>query len=67
MSPPGFLYTSYDDHILYHKTDMNIDNLQEITEVVQADNKCGVKLYFKGAPLPFPNNFVKIVFYVKLA
>ena len=46
---------------------MNIDNLQEITEVVKADNKCGVKLYFKGAPLPFPNNFVKIVFYVKLA
>lgn len=46
---------------------MNTDNMQEIPEAFKADNKLHVKLYFKGAPLPFPIYFVKIVFYVKLA
>ena len=47
--------------------DMNTDKKQEITEVLKADNKLCVKFYFKGAPLPLPNNFVKIVSYVKLS
>ena len=46
---------------------MNTSNMQEITKIFNADNKLRVKLYFKGALLPFPNNLVKIVCYVKFA
>ena len=52
-SPHGYLFTRYDDHVVFHKIVLNELYVPEVTACIRVDHKFHVKLFLRGSPVPF--------------
>ena len=54
LTPPGYTFAKYEDHVIFYKIEHNELSIPQVTECIIIDDKLHVKLYFKGSPLPLP-------------
>ena len=52
LTPSGYTFTKYDDHIVYYQMEINELSVPEVTGCIHVDRDLHVKLFFKGSPLP---------------
>ena len=52
LTPSGYTFTKYDDHIVYYQMEIHELSVPEVTGCIRVDRDLHVKLFFKGSPLP---------------
>ena len=52
LTPPGYTFQKYDDHVVLYHFEINVLNVPEVTNCVRVDRDFHVKLFYKGSPLP---------------
>ena len=52
-----YLYTKYEDHVVFHKIVLNELHVPEVTDCIRVDDKLHVKLFLRGSPVPLPQWF----------
>ena len=57
LTPPGYTFQKYDDHVVFYHLETNMLNVPEVTDCVRVDRDLHVKLFYKGSPLPLPQWF----------
>ena len=57
MTPPGYAFQKYDDHVVFYCLETNVLNVPEVTACMRVDRDLHVKLFYKGSPLPLPRRF----------
>ena len=57
LTPPGYTFQKYDDHVVFYHLETNVLNVPEVTDCVRVDRDLHVKLFYKGSPLPLPQWF----------
>ena len=57
MTPPGYTFQKYDDHVVFYCLETNVWNVPEVTACMRVDRDLHVKLFYKGSPLPLPRWF----------
>ena len=57
LTPSGYTFTKYDDHIVYYQMEINELSVPEVKGCIRVDRDLHVKLFFKGSPLPLPQWF----------
>ena len=55
--PHGYLFTKYEDHVVFHKIILNELHVPEVTACIQVDDKLHVKLFLRSSPVPLPQWF----------
>ena len=48
LTPPGYTFQKYDDHVTFYHLETNVLNVPEVTECVRVDQNLHVKLFYKG-------------------
>ena len=57
LTPPGYTFQKYDDHVVFYHFETNVLNVPEVTDCARVDRDLHVKLFYKGSPLPLPQWF----------
>ena len=57
LTPLGYTFQKYDDHVVFYHLETNVLNVPEVTDCVRVDRDLHVKLFYKGSPLPLPQWF----------
>ena len=57
LTPPGYTFQKYDDHVVFYRLETNVLNVPEVTACMRVDRNLHVKLFYKGSPLPLPQWF----------
>ena len=52
-----YLYTKYEDHVVFHKIVLNELHVPEVTACIRVDDKLHVKLFLRGSPVPLSQWF----------
>ena len=55
--PHGYLFTKYEDHVVFHKIVLNELHAPEVTACIRMDDKLYVKLFLRGSPDLVPQWF----------
>ena len=54
LTPPGYTFQKYDNHVFFYRLSTNVLNSPEVTDCEQVDRDLHIKLFYKGSPLPLP-------------
>ena len=57
LTPPGYTFQKYDDHVVFYHLETNVLNVPEVTDCVRVNRDLHVMLFYKGSPLPSPQWF----------
>ena len=52
LTPLGYTFQRYDDHVVFYRLQTNDLNVPEVTDCVRVDRDLHVKLFYKSSPLP---------------
>ena len=52
LTPPGYTFQKYDDHVVFYHFEINVLNVPKVTDCVRVNQDLHVKLFYKGSPLP---------------
>ena len=52
LTPPGYTFQKYDDHVVFYHFEINVLNVPKVTDCVRVNQDLHVKLFYKSSPLP---------------
>ena len=53
-SPPGYLFTKFEECVVFHKTVLNEFKIPQVVESIRIDKDLHVKLFYKNIPVSLP-------------
>lgn len=53
-SPPGYLFTKFDECLIFHKITLNELKIPQVAECIRIDENLHVKLFYKNIPVSLP-------------